>query len=71
MRAPLEIPASDIRITASDEVAQQFADIARVFQLMNRVRCCTDCIVEQRPHCIARAVCELHLELLAARAVLG
>jgi hypothetical protein len=71
MRARLEIPARNVRITASDEVAQQFADISRVFPLRNRVRCCTDCIVEQRPHCIARAVRELNLELLAARAVLG
>jgi hypothetical protein len=70
MRARLEIPARAIRITASDEVAQQFADISHVFQVKDRVRCRTDCIVEQRPHGIARAVRKLHLELSAAEAVL-
>ena len=59
-----------MRISASDEVAQQLADISHVFQMKDRVRCRTDCIVGQRPHGIARAVRKFHLELHAAEAVL-
>ena len=69
MNTRLEIPATAIRVNVSDEVAQQFADVANVFQMQNGVCRRTDCIVGQRPHGIARAVRELHLQPVDAKGV--
>jgi hypothetical protein len=68
MRVQLQIPDMAVRVSTSDQIAQQFADMSHAFHLKKRVHCCPDCIVGQRRTAL-RAVRKLHFELSAAEAV--